>query len=269
MNEIQLFTSEMFGNVRVVTINEEPWFVGKDVAECLGYSNASKAVIMHVDDDDKKKEMLELACSQNGNVPKGATQTTLINESGIYSLVFSSKLPTAKQFKHWVTSEVLPSVRKYGAYMTDDALKKAIQTPEFLIELATALKEEKEKRQKAEQIIIEQKPKVLFSDAVETSDNSVLIGDLAKILNQNGIDIGSKRLFAWMRENGYLIKSGDSYNMPTQSSMNKGLFEVKVRTITKPDDVVFTVKTTKVTGKGQIYFVNKFLNKDERMAVNE
>lgn len=261
MNEIQLFTSEMFGNVRVVTINDEPWFVGKDVTDILGYQNSSKALTDHVDTEDKLNNKSLSSLGQRGG--------WLINESGIYSLVFSSKLPTAKQFKHWVTSEILPSVRKHGAYMTDDALKKAIQTPEFLIELATALKEEKEKRQKAEQIIIEQKPKVLFSDAVETSDNSVLIGDLAKILNQNGIDIGSKRLFKWMRENGYLIKSGDSYNMPTQSSMNKGLFEVKVRTITKPDDVVFTVKTTKVTGKGQIYFVNKFLNEDERVAVNE
>lgn len=154
------------------------------------------------------------------------------------------------------------------------AVEKAWNSPHLVMARALKLAEiEIEQHKKTiesqSRLIEEQKPKVLFSDAVETSDNSVLIGDLAKILNQNGIDIGSKRLFKWMRENGYLIKSGDSYNMPTQSSMNKGLFEVKVRTITKPDDVVFTVKTTKVTGKGQIYFVNKFLNKDERVAVNE
>ena len=261
MNEIQLFTSEMFGNVRVVTINDEPWFVGKDVAECLGFKRPADAIKSHVKDHQKGVGKLP--------TPGGMQEVTVISEGGLYRLTMRSKLPNAERFQDWVTDEILPSVRKHGAYMTDDALKKAIQTPEFLIELATALKEEKEKRQKAEQTIIEQKPKVLFSDAVETSDNSVLIGDLAKILNQNGIDIGSKRLFKWMRENGYLIKSGDSYNMPTQSSMNKGLFEVKVRTITKPDDVVFTVKTTKVTGKGQIYFVNKFLNEDERVAVNE
>lgn len=260
MNEIQLFTSEIFGNVRVVTINNEPWFVAKDVCGCLEVSNSRQA-LSRLDEDEKGVIL--------NDTLGGKQKLSIVNEYGLYSLVVSSRKPEAKQFKRWITHEVLPSVRKHGAYMTDDALKKAIQTPEFLIELATALKEEKEKRQKAEQTIIEQKPKVLFSDAVETSDNSVLIGDLAKILNQNGIDIGSKRLFKWMRENGYLIKSGESYNMPTQVSMNKGLFEVKVRTITKPDDVVFIVKTTKVTGKGQIYFVNKFLNKDERMAVNE
>ncbi|QEK11658.1 hypothetical protein FQB35_04385 [Crassaminicella thermophila] len=258
MNDLQIFKNREFGQVRVVTKDNEPWFVGKDVATILGYSNASKAVMVHVDDDDKIKEMI--AHSQNGNMVK--SQTTLINESGLYSLILSSKLPNAKKFKRWVTSEVLPSIRKHGAYMTDDTLEKALTSPDFLIQLATKLKEEKQKRIEAERKIEKDKPKVLFADAVSASKTSILVGDLAKLLKQNGIDTGAKRLFKWLRDNGYLIRrKGTDYNMPTQRSMELGLFEVKETSITHSDGHVTVNKTPKVTGKGQQYFINKFLEK--------
>lgn len=216
--ELQVFESAEFGNVRAIEINNEPWLVGKDVAEALGYSNASKAVMVHVDEEDKHKQMLR-ADSQNGNV---VTETTLINESGIYSLVFGSKLPTAKKFKHWVTSEVLPAIRKHGAYMTEETLEQALTSPDFLIKLATELKQEKQKRLEAEQQIERDRPLVVFGGAVSCSDTCILVGELAKLLRQNGIEIGQQRLFKWLRDNGYLMKSGTSKNMPTQRAMEMG-----------------------------------------------
>jgi phage antirepressor YoqD-like protein len=183
----------------------------------------------------------------------------LINESGLYSLILSSKLPKAKEFKHWVTSEILPTIRKHGAYMTENTLEKALTSPDFLIQLATQLKEEQAQRKALEQRVEADRPKVLFAEAVETSQTSILVGDLAKLIKQNGVDIGQKRLFAWLRENGYLIKSGNSTNMPTQRSMDMKLFEVKERSISNPDGSVRVTKTTKVTGKGQTYFINIFL----------
>ena len=185
---------------------------------------------------------------------------TVINESGLYSLILSSKLPNAKKFKHWVTSEVLPSIRKHGAYMTPETLEQALTSPDFLIKLATELKTEKEKRQALEVQAEENKPKVLFADAVSVSNTSILVGDLAKIIKQNGVNIGANRLFAWLRDNGYLIKrKGNDYNMPTQYSMDLKLFEVKETVITHSDGHTSISKTPKVTGKGQQYFVNKFL----------
>ena len=189
---------------------------------------------------------------------------TIINESGLYSLILSSKLPHAKKFKHWVTSEVLPSIRKHGAYMTDSTLEQALTSPDFLIKLATELKTEKEKRQALEVQAEENKPKVLFADAVSVSQTSILVGDLAKIIKQNGVNIGANRLFAWLRDNGYLIKrKGSDYNMPTQYSMDLKLFEVKETVITHSDGHTSISKTPKVTGKGQQYFINKFLNEEE------
>lgn len=263
-NKIEIFTNTEFGSVRTLTINNEPYFVGKDVAVILGYSNASKAIMVHVDEEDKQFVMIDIADSQNGNVPCGKSKTAIINESGVYALVFGSKLPNAKKFKRWVTSEVLPSIRKHGAYMTDSILEQALTSPDFLIKLATELKTEKEKRQALELQAEENKPKVLFADAVSTSQTSILVGDLAKIIKQNGVDIGANRLFAWFRDNGYLIKrKGNDYNMPTQYSMELQLFEVKETVITHSDGHTSISKTPKVTGKGQQYFVNKFLNEEE------
>ena len=251
MNEIQIFKNDSFGAVRTVEVEGTPYFVGKDVAEILGYTNPTKALQDHVDSEDMTfNESLKLS-RQSG--------AWLINESGLYSLILSSKLPKAKEFKHWVTSEILPTIRKHGAYMTENTLEKALTSPDFLIQLATQLKEEQAQRKALEQRVEADRPKVLFAEAVETSQTSILVGDLAKLIKQNGVDIGQKRLFAWLRENGYLIKSGNSTNMPTQRSMDMKLFEVKERSISNPDGSVRVTKTTKVTGKGQTYFINIFL----------
>ena len=250
-NKIEVFTSPEFGSVRTLTIDEKPYFVGKDVAEILGYSNTQKAIRDHVDEEDK---------TVNESFTVNGTKALLINESGLYSLILSSKLPNAKKFKHWVTAEVLPSIRKHGAYMTPETLEQALTSPDFLIKLATELKTEKEKRQALEVQVEENKPKVLFAEAVSVSNTSILVGDLAKIIKQNGVNIGANRLFAWLRDNGYLIKrKGNDYNMPTQYSMDLKLFEVKETVITHSDGHTSISKTPKVTGKGQQYFVNKFL----------
>lgn len=268
MNDLKIFVNEQFGSIRTVMINNEPWFVGKDVAEVLGYAKARNAIATHVDTEDKKDAPIQ------GDL--GGTQTmTLINESGLYSLILSSKLPTAKEFKRWVTSEVLPDIRKHGAYMTADTLEKALLSPDYLIRLATALKNEQEQRKLLEQKNAEQrlkieedKPKVIFAEAVETAKTSILVGELAKILKQNGVATGQKRFFEWLRENGYLIKSGSDKNMPTQRSMEMGLFEIKETAIAHSDGHTTVQKTPKVTGKGQQYFINKFLPKNEPKKEN-
>lgn len=258
MNDIQIFNNSEFGAIRTVQINGDVYFVGKDVAEALGYSNSRKAIADHVDDEDKGVTM----CDTLG----GKQNLTVINESGVYALVFGSKLPTARQFKHWVTSEILPTIRKHGAYMTEQTLEQALTSPDFLIKLATQLKEEKEKSAQLETTVNKQnelleraKPKICFANCVQTAETSILVGELAKILRQNNIEIGQKRLFEWLRQNGYLIKAGSDRNMPTQYSMERGLFEIKETVISHSDGHTSINKTPKITGKGQIYFINKFV----------
>ena len=251
-NIVETYTSKEFGEIRTVQLNNETYFVGKDVATALGYSNTRDALATHVMEEDKNTVVIS-------DGKRGNPNQTVINESGLYALIFGSKLESAKRFKHWVTSEVLPSIRKHGAYMTESTLEKALTSPDFLIQLATELKTEKEARQALEMQAEKNKPKVLFADAVSASHTSILIGDFAKILKQNGIEIGQKRLFSWLREHGYLIKGGNSRNMPTQRSMEMNLFEVKETTITHSDGHITISKTPKMTGKGQVYFVDKFL----------
>ncbi len=251
-NQLQIFNNQEFGQIRTLFIENEGWLVGKDITDILGYSNSSDALKNHVDEDDKKK----IAFSdypQFGN--KGAV---LINESGLYSLILSSKLPTAKKFKRWVTSEVLPNIRQNGIYMTNTKAKELVTNPNSLADLLEmASKQLKEKDLQ----IVEMKPKALFADAVSSSKTSILVGDLAKLLKQNGVNIGANRLFEWLRENGYLIKrKGTDWNMPTQRSMEQGLFEIKEHTHLNGNGCNVTTKTPKVTGKGQVYFVNKLLN---------
>lgn len=256
MTDLQIFNSPEFGAIRIIEKDGEPWFVGKDVAVVLGYGDTDQALRKHIDDEDKLTRRFD-GSGQN-------RQMTIINESGLYSLVLSSKLPTAKKFKRWVTNEVIPSIRKHGAYMTPETLEKVLLSPDTLMQLAQNLKDEQEKRKALEAQIESQKPAALFTGAVETSKTSILIGELAKMLKQNGINIGQNRLFAWMREKGYLIKrKGTDYNMPTQRSMDMGLFEIKETTINNPDGSIKISKTPKVTGKGQVYFINLFLNKEE------
>lgn len=191
---------------------------------------------------------------------------TIINESGLYALITRSNKPEAKKFRKWVTSEVLPSIRKQGVYMTPEVLERAVTNPDFMIGVLTQLKEEQERRARLEEqekvltAKIEQDyPKVLFADSVSASETSILIGDLAKLISQNGYDIGQNRLFEWLREMGYLMKNSGSKNMPTQRAIEMNLFEVLERTIDNPDGSIRITRTTKVTGKGQVYFVNKFL----------
>lgn len=247
MNEVQLFNFENH-EVRSLLLNNEPWFVGKDVADVLGYSNSRKALNDHVDAEDK-----EVLTSRNvtlENIPNRGI--TVVNESGLYSLILSSKLPSAKKFKRWVTSEVLPALRKTGQYQVKELSGQELMA-KALIEAQSVLAA-KDKQ------IEEMKPKALFADAVATSHTSILVGELAKILKQNGIEMGQKRLFAWLREKGYLIKrQGTDYNMPTQKAMDLGLFEIKEGSYVNGSGVNITTKTPKVTGKGQQYFINKFL----------
>lgn len=241
MNEVQLFNFENH-EIRSLLINSEPWFVGKDVALVLEYSNPQKAIRDHVDEEDR---------TVNESFTVHGTPFTLINESGLYSLVLSSKLPSAKKFKRWVTSEVLPALRKTGQYQV-----KELSGSELM---ARALIEAQNVLAAKDKVIEEMKPKVVFADAVATSHTSILVGELAKILKQNGIDMGQKRLFAWLRENGYLIKrKGTDYNMPTQKAMDLGLFEIKEGSYINGAGANITTKTPKVTGKGQQYFINKF-----------
>lgn len=243
MNELQVFKNQEFGSVRTLTFNDEPWFVGKDVALVLKYSNPQKAIRDHVDEEDR---------TVNESFTVHGTAITLINESGLYSLILSSKLPSAKKFKRWVTSEVLPALRKTGQYQVKELSGQELMA-EALIEAQSVLAA-KDKQ------IQEMKPKVVFADAVATSHTSILVGELAKILKQNGIDMGQKRLFAWLREKGYLIKrQGTDYNMPTQKAMELGLFEIKEGSYVNGSGVNITTKTPKITGKGQQYFINKFL----------
>ena len=374
MNAVQVFTNEEFGSVRTIAIDGEPWFVGKDVAEKLGYSKARKAIADYVDEEDKKHSYGVTIRDSTGREQK----PIVINESGMYSLVLGSKLPAANKFKHWITSEVIPSIRMNGGHITGQeniegrvmnevqifeneefgsvrtteidgktyfaatdiakalgytnpnkavndhcrAITKCstpisgkIQSINFIPEgdvyrlivrsklpsaerfeswvfddvlpsirknggyiagqenmtdeelLANAVLVAQKKIAERDKIIEKQnekieadRPKTIFADAVSTSKTSILIGDLAKLICQNGHQIGQKRLFQWMRDHGYLMKVGASYNMPTQRYMEQGLFEVKERSIQNQDGSVRITKTTTITGKGQLYFINKFLN---------
>ncbi len=249
MNELQLFQFED-NQVRTVSSNGIIWFAAVDVTDALGIKNPSDA-IKPLDEDERTRFNLGRQGSAN-----------FISEPGLYKLIGASRKPAAKRFNRWVTHEVLPSIRKHGAYMTPETIEKAIYDPDFIINLATQLKNEQAKTAALKADNETMKPKALFADAVATSHTSILIGDLAKLIRQNGVDIGQNRLFAWLREHGYLIGSGDRRNMPTQRAMDLGLFDIKERTFQNPDGSVRITKTTKVTGKGQQYFINRFLQKE-------
>lgn len=249
MGDLKIWENPEFGELRTVEMNGEPWMVGKDVATALGYKNPRDAIARHVDAEDKGVV--------KHDTPSGEQEMVIINESGLYSLVLCSKLPTAKKFKRWVTSEVLPSIRKTGGYiagqesMSDSELMaKALLVAKRQIDAKTAQ-------------IEEMTPKAVFADAVAASKTSILIGELAKILRQNGVeDMGQQRLFEWMRNNGFLIRrKATDRNMPTQRAIEQGLMEVKETTICHSDGHTSISKTPKVTGKGQVYFVNRLAGK--------
>lgn len=252
MKELQIFNNAEFGQIRTVTINNDPWFIASDICKALEITNTTQAV-QRLDDDEKS--ML--------NIGLCGGATNCVNEYGLYNLVLASRKAEAKAFKRWITHEVIPSIRKNGGYiagqetMSDtELMAKALLVAQKQIEQRNAIIEQQKAKIEAD------KPKTTFADAVSTSKTSILVGDLAKLICQNGYQIGQKRLFEWLRKNGYLIKSGASKNMPMQRYVEQGLFEVKESSVQNPDGSVRITKTTKVTGKGQIYFVNKFLSKD-------
>ena len=265
MNTLNLFNFHG-QQVRIVTINNEPYFVGKDVAMNLKYRQSADAIRNHVQPEDKGVYKL--------STPGGEQRMTVINGSGLYDLIFDasrqSKNPmvreNARKFRHWVTSEVLPAIRKHGAYMTDEKAYDITHDRSGAV-LADLLQQAADQLKAKDVQIAEMKPKALFADAVSTSNTSILIGQLAKILKQNGVDTGQNRLFAWMRANGYLGKRGDNYNKPTQKSMELGLMEVKERTVNNPDGSIRVTITTKITGKGQQYFINKIMKEANKKQV--
>ena len=255
MQELQIFENIEFGKIRTLRKDNEIFFVGNDVAAILGYERTAKAIADHVEFEDKDVVPIQDTIGRMQN-------TAVINESGLYSLILSSKLPGAKRFKRWVTKEVLPNIRKNGGYIAgqenlsdNELMAKALLVAQNTINSKSKQLEEAHRKIEADS------GKVLFAECVESSKSSILVGELAKILKQNGIDIGQNRLFGWLRNNKYLIsRRGTDFNMPTQTSMNMGLFEIKETSVTHSDGHTTISKTPKVTGKGQIYFINKFKN---------
>ena len=246
--ELQIFKNEQFGEVRTATINNQIYFNLNDCCQILDLSNPRKTIERLNKDGVTTSDIIDsLGRTQQAN---------FINEANFYKLVFQSRKPEAEKFADWVTSEVLPSIRKHGLYATDQLLND----PDLAVAAFQALKEERAKKQALEAQVEADKPKVLFANAVSASQTSILIGDFAKLLRQNGLEIGQNRLFIWLRENGFLInRKGDSWNMPTQRSMDRGLFEIKERTHHEPNGTIRISKTTKITGKGQVYFMEKLL----------
>ena len=253
MNELQIFENKQFGQVRAIMKDGEPWFVAADVCKALEVGNPSQA-LTRLDDDEKFTTIIS-----NDGAASGISSLAFVNEPGLYTLVLGSRKREAKSFKRWVTHEVIPSIRKHGMYATPTTIEQMIADPANAIKVFSALKQELERRKELEATVEHNAPKVLFADAVAASHTSILIGDLAKLIRQNGVEVGQNRLFQWLRDNGYLCSTGERYNLPTQKSMELKLFEVKETTISNPDGSIRITRTTKVTGKGQAYFVNKFL----------
>ena len=255
MSAIEVFTS---GEFRVRTTQDADgtvWFVARDVAEALEYSRSDSNLFLNVPEMWKGTKRIR--------TPGGEQDMTCLMEQGLYFFLGRSDKPKALPYQMWIAGEVVPSIRKHGAYLTPQLQEELIANPDLLIRLAQELKAEREKVQALEEQAMQDKPKVIFADAVDTSKESILIGNLAKILRQNGVNIGQNRLFAWLRENGYLMNcKGERWNFPTQSSVDRGLFEVKTRIINNPDGSTKITHTTKVTGKGQIYFVNRLMREE-------
>lgn len=250
VNELQIFNNEEFGSVRTITKDSKTYFVGNDVARALGYSETAKAIRTHC------KGVSEMDIPTNG----GVQTMKMITEGDIYRLVIKSQLPQAEKFESWVFDNVLPSIRKNGGYIAgQETMSDEELMAKALLVANNKIKERDEIIEKQQAKIEADKPKAIFADAVSASHTSILVGDLAKLICQNGVQIGQKRLFDWLRDNGYLIKCGSSKNMPTQRYVEQGLFEVKESTVQNPDGSVRITRTPKVTGKGQVYFVNKFL----------
>ncbi len=253
MEAIKIFENDRFGEVRVAGTSENPLFCLADVCKILG---------LRVDAVQSRLTDAPIRIGVTDSIGR-EQQMNFVNEKNLYKVIMRSDKPQAEPFQDWVCGEVLPSIRKHGAYMTNDTLEKALASPDFLIQLATNLKEEQQKRIEAERKVTEAAPAVAFTNAVQSANSSCLIGELAKLIAQNGYSIGEKRLFAWMRDNGYLGKHGERYNIPNQQYVEQGLFELKKGVRSGSNGVLHTTITPKVTGKGQVYFVNKFLGNKE------
>lgn len=250
MNNIQIFESAEFGKVRTVQRDGAPWFVAADVCRALEIRN-NRDALERLDDDEKGVA--------STYTPGGEQKVTTVSEPGLYALVLGSRKPKAKAFKRWITHEVIPSIRKNGAYATEDTIDRIVEDPDFGIRLLGQLKEERARRKALEERAALDAPKVLFASSVECSKSEILIGELAKIIKQSGVDIGQNRLFERLRQDGYLVaRKGTDWNMPTQRSMDMGLMRIKESAITHADGHVTISKTPKVTGKGQVYFVNRY-----------
>ena len=267
-SQIQVFNFKG-EDVRVVNQDGQVWFVAKDICDYFGDTNRNRTMQSLSEDEKGYTQM---------TTPGGVQSIAIVNESGLYAMLFAMQPEKARgvsddyiayrtlrinEFKRWVTHQVLPSIRKHGAYMTPEMIEKTLTNPDFIIGLCQRLKEEQAKTQHLESRVQADAPKVLFADAVSVSSSEILVGDLAKLLKQNGVDIGQNRLFEKLREDGYLMKQGSARNMPTQRSMDMGLFRIKETVINKPDGSVLITRTPMVCGKGQVYFVNYFLNGKE------
>lgn len=256
MNDLQIFKNSEFGELELIVIDGKEYFPAIQCAKILGYSNPYGAIAKHCKGDGVTfREGVSATTNQHGVTSYQTNQIKYIDEGNLYRLITHSKIPSAERFERWVFDEVLPSIRKYGVY----AVEKLLNDPDTMIKALTALKEEREKRKDLESKLNEVKPKVVFATAVECAKTSILVGELAKLLKQNGVDTGEKRLFEDLRNDGYLMKGGNSKNMPTQKSMELGLFEIRERTINAPDGNIRITKTPFVTGKGQTYFINRYL----------
>ncbi|ABY46864.1 phage antirepressor Ant [Bacillus mycoides] len=256
MNQLQVFNSEEFGQVRTVVKGKDVWFVAKDVCDVLEIVNATRS-LSRLDED-------ELHSMKVADSLGRLQETNIINESGLYSIIMTSRKPQAKAFKKWVTSEVLPSIRKHGAYMTDQVLEQAVTNPDFAIGLLTKLKEEKEKLAAAQQQIVQQQPLVTFAEACMQSDQTLKVSEVAKLAAKHNIKIGQRQLFAKLREWNLMFKRSTE---PTQPAVEKGLFEITQGVKQKPSGEPFTWTTTYVTPKGQAYIIDRLKKEKEQEAV--
>lgn len=250
MDQLTVFHHHTFGQVRTVVKDGLPWFVATDVCKALDLGNTSQA-LSRLDTDEKGVI--------SNDTPGGVQQVLTVNEPGLYALVLGSRKPEARAFKRWITHEVLPSIRQHGFYGTEAAIERMLADPDMAIQMLTAYREERSARQRLEAQAAENAPKVLFAEAVAASDQSILVGELAKLLKQNGVEVGQNRLFEWLRRDGYLMKYGESRNMPTQYAMENGWMEIKERAIHNPDGSIRLTRTPKVTGRGQQYFIDRYL----------
>lgn len=244
MNEIKVFENTQFGNLRTVTVDGQPWFVAADVCKAL---EIDRTATRRLDNDEKGVH--------STHTPGGEQNITIVSESGLYSLILGSRKPEARQFKRWVTHDIIPAIRAHGAYLTPELTEQVLSDPDTIIRLATDLKAERSARIAAEQKIASDAPKVLFADSVSQASNEILVGELAKLIRQNGHEIGQNRLFEQLRNDGFIMKHS---TIPTQRAMELGLFRIIERSIVQPNGTTRVTQTTKVTGKGQIYFINRY-----------